>query len=114
MKIMSKQSSGENLHQDAERQLHICNGCESDLVQLIDWGEPKNGFWELVLKCPECDQVDEGFYGRKEVQALEEKLDAGLTEVLYDLRQLYLSNMEEWIGSFTEALQIDLILPEDF
>lgn len=94
--------------------LHICPECDSHLVQPIDWAEAPEGLWELILHCPNCDWVDEGLFDQDQVDALEEKLDDGLTEILSDLRRLTQSNMTEEIERFASALHADLILPEDF
>jgi hypothetical protein len=94
--------------------LHVCPQCASHLVQPQDWHEAPQGFWELTLHCPNCDWVDEGVFDQDQVDALEEKLDEGLTEMLADLRRLTQSNMAEEIERFTAALQLDLVLPEDF
>jgi hypothetical protein len=94
--------------------LHVCTQCGSHLVQPLDWHEAPQGFWELTLHCPNCDWLDEGVFDQDQVDALEEKLDDGLTDMLSDLRRLTQSNMAEEIERFTNALQHDLVLPEDF
>jgi hypothetical protein len=94
--------------------LHVCPHCASHLVQPIDWHEAPQGFWELTLHCPNCDWLDEGVFDQDQVDALEERLDDGLTDMLSDLRRLTQSNMAEEIERFTAALQADLVLPEDF
>jgi hypothetical protein len=102
------------LDEQSTPELHICPECESPLVQPIDWTEAPQGFWELTLCCPNCDWSDEGVFDQDQVDALEEKLDEGLTEMLSDLRRLTQSNMTEDIERFATALHADLILPEDF
>jgi hypothetical protein len=94
--------------------LHVCPECASHLVQPIEWREAPEGFWELILHCPNCDWLDGGVFDQGQVDALEERLDEGLTEILTDLRRLTQSNMAEEIERFTTALQGDLVLPEDF
>jgi hypothetical protein len=94
--------------------LHVCPECDSHLVQPVDWAEAPQGFWELTLHCPNCDWIDEGVFDQDQVDALEEQLDEGLTEMLSDLRRLTQSNMTEEIERFAAALHADLILPEDF
>jgi len=96
------------------RGLHLCPECDSRLVQPIDWTEAPQGFWELTLYCPNCDWSDEGVFDQDQVDALEETLDEGLTEMLSDLRSLTQSNMNQEIERFASALHADLILPEDF
>jgi hypothetical protein len=96
------------------RGLHICQRCESPLVQPIRWGEATAGFWELMLHCPNCDALSEGIFSQEQVDQFEEQLDAGLADMLGDLRRLTQANMAEEIERFAAALQTDLILPEDF
>jgi len=67
-----------------------------------------------LLQCPNCFWLDEGVFDQDQVDALEERLDHGLTEMLADLRRLTQANMSEEIERFAAALNADLILPEDF
>jgi hypothetical protein len=100
--------------EDDSHGLHACPRCASHLVQPLDWHEGPQGFWELTLRCPNCDWLDEGVFDQDQVDALEEHLDDGLTSMLSDLRRLTQSNMAEEIERFTAALEDDLVLPEDF
>ncbi len=100
--------------ESSDQGLHVCPQCGSHLVQPISWEEAPQGFWELILHCPNCDWLDEGVYDQEQVDALEERLDQGVTDLLSDLRRLTQSNMSEEIERFTAALQGDLVLPEDF
>ncbi len=97
-----------------ETGLHVCPSCGSDLVQPVEWAEAPRGFWELLLRCPNCFWTDDGVFDQEQVDALEERLDAGLTEMLADLRRLTQANMSQEIERFAAALNADLILPEDF
>ncbi|MGI8507240.1 MAG: hypothetical protein ACR2MK_10665 [Solirubrobacteraceae bacterium] len=95
--------------------LHVCPECSSQLVQPVAWGETTTGgFWELTLRCPECDWAAAGVFDQDQVDAFEEQLDKALEEMLGDLRRLTRANMTEEIDRFAAALQTGLILPEDF
>jgi hypothetical protein len=96
------------------RGLHVCSGCDSELVQPISWAEASDNSWELMLECPNCGRIEEGVYARDEVDRLEEKLDDGLAEMLCDLQRLTQANMADEIDRFVSALHADMILPEDF
>jgi hypothetical protein len=105
--------------QDAEettrpRGLHICPDCDSDLVQPVDWAEASEDHWELLLSCPNCGWSEEGVFSQEQVEDLEERLDAGLEEMLHDLQRLTHANMADQVDRFITALQADCILPEDF
>jgi hypothetical protein len=96
------------------RALHVCPRCDSPLVQPVAWNEATESRWELVLECPNCAWSEAGTFERRQVEALEEQLDEGLTGMLEDLRRLTRVNMNDEIERFVAALQADLILPEDF
>lgn len=98
----------------APRELHRCPSCASDLVQPVAWSEAAGGCWELSLECPNCGHLEAGTFDRQQVEALEEHLDQGLADMLDDLRRLTQVNMHEDIERFIDALECDLILPEDF
>jgi hypothetical protein len=103
-----------HLDESTTRALHVCPQCDSNLVQPVEWTEAPQGFWELVLECPNCDWSENGVFDQDQVDALEEQLDDGLTHMLSDLRRLTQSNMTQEIERFASALHADLILPEDF
>jgi len=98
----------------AERGLHLCDSCDSDLVQPTEWADTKDDRWELTLECPNCGWNTQGVYDREQVDELEEKLDDGLVQMLNDLQRLTQANMADEIDRFVAALQADLVLPEDF
>jgi hypothetical protein len=101
--------------EEAPRQpLHICPGCNSELVQPVAWSEASDGRWELLLSCPNCWWETEGVFDEEQVLALEERLDEGLAEMLRDLQRLTQANMADQLERFAAALRADLILPEDF
>ena len=97
-----------------ERGLHVCPGCDSELVQPVAWSEAAEEKWELTLSCPNCRWTSEGLFGEDQVHALEERLDQGLADMLRDLQRLTQANMADQIERFTTALNADQILPEDF
>ena len=78
------------------------------------WCEARAGTWELSLECPNCSWSEVGTFDRSQVEALEERLDDGLADMLDDLRRLTQVNMTDEIERFVAALEADLILPEDF
>jgi hypothetical protein len=96
------------------RPLHICPGCDSELVQPVAWSEASDGRWELLLSCPNCWWETEGVFDEEQVLALEERLDEGLADMLRDLQRLTQANMADQLERFAAALRADLILPEDF
>jgi hypothetical protein len=96
------------------RQLHVCPACAGELVQPHDWSETPDARWRMTLECPNCAWVEAGVYNQLEVELLEERLDAGVEEMISDLRRLTRANMLIEVDRFIAALDRDLILPEDF
>jgi hypothetical protein len=94
--------------------LHVCQECESELVQPVDWHATTDDRWELTLYCPNCDWNCHGIYGHDQVERLEEQLDVGVEAIVRDLQRLTSANMADEIERFAAALEADLILPEDF
>lgn len=96
------------------RELHVCPSCESDLVQPMSWTESADARWQLTLECPNCGWLESGTYDRTQVEALEDRLDEGLADMISDLQRLTQANMAADVDRFIAALETDLILPEDF
>lgn len=103
-----------HLHYPAERALHVCPDCGSELVQPSDWSCGFGGRLALTLTCPNCDWQESGMYERHQVEALEDQLDDGLVAMIDDLHRLTQANMAADVDRFIDALRRDLILPEDF
>jgi hypothetical protein len=94
--------------------LHVCQDCESELVQPLEWRATTDDSWELMLYCPNCDWSCRGIYSHAQIEGLEEHLDLGVEAIVRDLQRLTSANMADEIERFTTALEADLILPEDF
>ena len=99
---------------EREPDLHVCDGCPSELVYPVAWEESGTSAWRVVLRCPECEQVREGTFSQDAVDAFDERLDAGTDALATDLRRLTRANMADELARFTAALKADAILPEDF
>jgi hypothetical protein len=94
--------------------LHICPSCNSELVYPTDWAPAANKYWEVALRCPECEWNGGGTYSQDVVDRFDETLEVGTESVLHDLKVLTRANMEDQIDRFVSALTADQILPEDF
>lgn len=94
--------------------LHVCPECDSQLVQPISWTESGASQWQLDLYCPNCEWEGGGMYSQQEVELFEDTLEAGVQDILNDLRRLTYANMTSEVDRFAAALRADLILPEDF
>jgi hypothetical protein len=94
--------------------LHVCASCESDLVYPTEWDEAGTTHWEVTLRCPNCEWNGSGIFQQELVERFDEELDRGTEALVRDLKRLMHANMEEEIDRFVQALDHDLILPEDF
>jgi hypothetical protein len=99
---------------DAIRDLHMCPGCDRDLVYPVEWEEISPTHWEVLLRCPNCEWREIDTFDQPTVDRFDEKLDVGTDILLRDLKRLERANMEEEIERFARALNADAILPEDF
>jgi hypothetical protein len=96
-------------------ELHVCPECSSALVQPVAWEQvPASNDWRLWRRCPECEWRGDEVHREAHIDDYDEQLDFGTRELAEELRALQQSNMEEAIDRFVDALQADLILPEDF
>jgi len=96
------------------RELQICPHCASELVQPVGWEEQSGSRWHLELACPNCSWSDSGVFDSAQVEAFEDRLDEGLRDMIEDLQRLAQSNLAGEFERFVRALDVDLILPEDF
>ena len=94
--------------------LHICGGCDSDLVYPLDWEEAGPTHWEVTLRCPNCEWTGTGIFEQELVERFDEELDRGTEALVRDLKRLAHANMEDEIERFCTALDADHIVPEDF
>ncbi|HWF50948.1 MAG TPA: hypothetical protein VG294_09940 [Solirubrobacteraceae bacterium] len=94
--------------------LHVCPDCASELVQPISWTEAGDTSWQLELHCPNCEWEGEGVYDQQQIERFEDTLEAGVEDILNDLKRLTYANMTAEVDRFSAALRADLILPEDF
>jgi hypothetical protein len=99
---------------ETAQDLHVCESCSSDLVYPTEWDEAGSTHWEVALRCPNCEWNGTGVFQQELVERFDEELDRGTEALVRDLKRLMHANMEDEIDRFVEALDHDLILPEDF
>jgi hypothetical protein len=95
-------------------ELHVCGSCSSELVYPIDWEEAGTSHWQVTLRCPNCEWNGTGVFEQHSVERFDEELDRGTHALVRDLKRMVQANMEEQVERFIDALQDDLIFPEDF
>jgi hypothetical protein len=101
-------------HAPATEDLHVCPGCEQQLVYPMEWEEHDETSWEVALRCPNCEWHTIGVYEQDVVDRFDEELDRGTEALVRDLKRLTRANMEDEVERFARALAADAILPEDF
>ena len=99
----------------ANRMLHVCPECASNLVQPTSWKQEENRtHWRVWRRCPECEWTSEEVHDEVAIDAFDEQLDLGSHELADELRALEHANMSEMAASFITALTHDLIGADDF
>jgi hypothetical protein len=94
--------------------LHVCAGCDSELVYPTEWEEAGPTHWDVSLRCPNCEWAGTGTFEQDVVERFDEELDRGTEALVRDLKRLMQANMEEDIERFVSALTDGHIVPEDF
>src|SRR5919112_1964563 len=77
---------------DADRDLCICENCESDLVEPVEWEAAGPERWRVALSCPNCDYWTEGVFSQECVDRFDERLDEGTEVLVRELKQLAHAN----------------------
>ena len=98
----------------AQRDLHECPECDSQLVYPVAWEEAEGAQWEVSLRCPNCEWYVTDTFGEELIQRFDETLDHGTEALVADLRKLTRANMEDAVERFVTALNAEYVLPEDF
>jgi hypothetical protein len=98
----------------SERSLHICPGCDSTLVYPVQWEEADESHWHITLRCPNCEQTEEGVFGQEQCDGFDDELERGTDALTRDYKRLMTANLAEEIDRFAKALEVDGIMPADF
>jgi ribosomal protein S27E len=91
-----------------------CSSCGSLLVHPTDGRETDSTLWEVELRCPDCERREVSYYTPAELERFDRELDRAASEIEDALRRLEALHMEEWAARFAQALDLDLIGPDDF
>jgi hypothetical protein len=94
--------------------LEVCLVCGEEYVSMARCTRAGNGTWWLLLRCGACDTWHETFARDEAVAALQRAIARGLDTVAERVRRLDLERMVSQIGTFSQALELDLIGPDDF
>ena len=94
--------------------LHVCACCASELVYPTAWEESGPHHWEVTRRCPNCEWQHTGIHEQELVEHFDDALDAGTEALVGDLERLMYANMACELDRFVSALELDLIVPDDF
>jgi hypothetical protein len=97
----------------ADRDLSRCPSCGSCFVHPVRWEERTDGF-AVLLRCPECERLEESVFDDETLERFETALDAATEALVLDHRALSLSNLGEEVERFAAAIHAGHVLPEDF
>ncbi len=98
----------------AERDLHVCPDCRSDLVYPVGWEEADETHWSITLRCPNCEWDEDGVFAQEQCDRFDDELERGTDALTRDYKRLMTANLAEEIERFARALEVDAILPMDF
>jgi len=106
---MEKHNSGSET--PSMRPLHKCPdpNCGSDLVYPVDWAEEGSRHWRIVLRCPECEHVQEDVFPQEQVEEFDDALNQGSRALVNSLNEMVHANMTSEAEFFAKALDADLI-----
>ena len=115
-----EQFSGRNPEKSAVREaklleeVAICGECDCDMMYPIDWKQLAGSSWQITLRCPNCEGVDEAVMDEVLIEKFDCSLDRDTDSLVRDLRDITCMNMVTEFDTIIEAFQGDHILPVDF
>jgi hypothetical protein len=107
---------------DAERHrspethgIERCTGCDRPFVvpvALLDLVD--EGLYLLALHCKNCDRLCTGVYEDAELELLEHATDEAIAQMEAAIEIVSAARFIDDLDGFAQALDADLVLPEDF
>jgi hypothetical protein len=94
--------------------LEVCLVCREEFVSMARSTRAGNGTWWLLLRCGACGTWHETFARDEAVAALQKAIRRGVHTVAEHVRCLDLERMGSQVEAFSQALELDLIGPDDF
>lgn len=101
-------------HAEAAVDLTICGTCDCHFVQPVDWEEAGPRHWRLELRCPNCESRGTVVVEDEVVDQYDMVLERGSAELARSLHEAVEQSIEDEVVRLRDALERDLILPEDF
>ena len=94
--------------------LELCLVCRRDFVSMVRCTKAGSGSWWLLLRCGDCGTWHETVARDEAVAALQKSIAQGRETLAEGLRCLDLERMGLQVEAFSQALELDLIDPDDF
>jgi len=94
--------------------LEVCLKCKRDFVSIARCTKTGAGSWWLLLRCGDCGMWHETFARDEAVAALQKSIVQGRETLAEGLRCLDRERMGLQVEAFSQALELDLIDPDDF
>jgi len=100
----------------ATEDLHICGSCRRPFVVPDAIVSAPKGVEGVVveLRCTDCGWLHSGAYPQAAVEALDRAMDLSEREIRAAVEVLDFVDELTRIDAFARALEMDLIVPEDF
>ena len=92
----------------------VCSHCASEFLYPEDWSRNRDGDWNILMRCPNCEARVQIVLGREAVEELNRSLYRHTQTLARQADTLSRRNFEEEAGKLLRALAGDLILPMDF
>lgn len=105
---------GQSAHAEAAVDLTVCGACDCRFVQPVDWEEAGPRHWRLELRCPNCEARGTVVIEDEVLDHYDLVLEHGSADLARSLHEVVESSIEDEATRLRDALEQDLILPEDF
>jgi hypothetical protein len=92
----------------------VCGRCASELLYPLDWERNRDGGWNILMRCPNCETRISIVLDREGVEELNRTLYRHMQALARQADTLSRRNFEEEAAKLVHALAGDLILPMDF
>ncbi|HVL94595.1 MAG TPA: hypothetical protein VM266_01910 [Solirubrobacteraceae bacterium] len=94
--------------------VQVCPGCGSELVQPLRWQQRKGGELLVELRCPECGVVMQACHTPQEMEELDRRQTECRDQIVAAYERSVAESMEALAANLREALERDLVGPDDF
>jgi uncharacterized Zn finger protein len=94
--------------------LEVCPMCSEEFVSMARCTRDGDGTWWLLLRCGACGTWHDTFACDEDVAALQRAIKRGVSAVAENVRCLDSERMRSQVEAFSQALNLDLIGPDDF